>query len=69
MSKEAIIVAIGKEEGKLKRQQENHESTKALMAIVGESAKEIAKAERQEAAMRETEANIAALKKALAKAK
>lgn len=60
-----LVVALQKEQAKLARQIENNASTKAVMEVLGENAKELAKLERQEAAMKETRSNIAKLQKAL----
>ena len=61
----AIKIALAKEEAKLARQIENHESTQAVIQVLGDSAKERNKLDRQVAAMEETKSNIAKLKKAI----
>ena len=60
-----IQVALAKEEAKLVRQIENNDATIAVMQILGENAKELAKVERQKEAMAETRSNIKKLKAAL----
>ena len=64
MSK-ALIDALAREEGKLKRQIDNHEAQKAILEVLGPVARELTKLERQEEAMKETRSNIAKLQKAL----
>ena len=61
---DAINALLAREEGKLARQEENHAATKIEQEILGDSAYVRGKLERQEAAMKETRANIAKLKKA-----
>lgn len=61
----AIKSLLAREEGKLVRQLENHEATKAEQEILGDSAIVRGKLDRQEVAMKATKANIAKLKKAL----
>lgn len=60
----AINMAIAKEQQKLIRQEENHESTKALLAVLGDDVKELNKLERQKEAIKETKQRIARLEKA-----
>jgi hypothetical protein len=66
MSK-GIKALLAREEGKLVRQIENHETTKLEQEILGDSAVIRGKLERQEVAMKQTEANIKKLKTAVAK--
>lgn len=60
-----IKVALTKEQVKLARQIENHEATKAVMEVLGESPKELNKLERQRVAMEDTKRNIAKLEAAV----
>jgi len=65
MSNEALINALAKEESKLVRQEENHEASKAVVAVIGDSAKEAKKRDKQLEDIAQTKKNIAALKKAI----
>ena len=60
----AIKDALAREEGKLVRQIANSEATVAVMEVLGDSAKERSKYDRQLVAIKDTKANIAKLKKA-----
>ena len=60
----ALINAIAKEQDKLVRQLENHEATKQVIAVLGESPRELNKLARQEAAIKETRSNIKKLQAA-----
>ena len=60
-----IKAALAKEQAKLVRQLENHEATKAVIEILGDTPKERGKLDRQEAAINETRANIDKLEKAI----
>ena len=60
----AIKDALAREEGKLVRQIANSEATVAVMEVLGDSAKERSKYDRQLVAFKDTKANIAKLKKA-----
>ena len=64
---DALTIALGKEETKLKRQQANVESIEAAIAVLGESAKELAKLERAKESIKETESNIRKLRAAIKK--
>lgn len=67
MSKEALKVALQKEEAKLARQEENHEASKAVAEVLGDTAKEIKKRDKQIADMKVTRANIKKLQAAIGK--
>lgn len=67
MSNDALINALAQQEGKLKRQQDNHEATKAVIAVIGESPRELNKLAKQKKDMAETRANIKKLTEAINK--
>ena len=56
--------ALAREEGKLVRQKANAEATVAVMEVLGDSAKERSKHDRQLQAIKDTQANIKKLKAA-----
>ena len=60
----ALINAIAKEQDKLVRQLENNAATKEVIAVLGESPRELNKLARQEAAIKETRSNIKKLQAA-----
>ena len=60
-----IKVALAKEEGKLVRQIANRDSTIAALEVLGDDARMRGNLDRQEQAIKDTEANIAKLSKAV----
>lgn len=59
-----LLNAIAEEQSKLQRQIDLKNQTKVKMEILGETAKELNKLNRQEAAIKVTRSNIAKLQKA-----
>ena len=65
MSNDALINALAKEEAKLVRQEENHEASKAVVAVIGDSAKEAKKRDKQLEDIKQTKSNIKKLQAAI----
>ena len=64
-----LKAALAKEEAKLTRQIENHEATKAVVEVLGETQIDRNKMDRQLEAIEQTKANIKKLEAAVKKLK